>query len=87
VSRPRARVVQAPMAVASDGGFMVNAVQLTIGNDLDAVVRVARETGLPVFVGLIVPARLRRRILRDIDDAAADVVGRVGSRLQEQGKR
>ena len=75
------RVVQTPLALASDGSLLVNALQLGADDDLDAVVRLARESGLPVFVGVVVPARLRGRLAGEIDDGLADVVGRVGPLL------
>jgi hypothetical protein len=76
------------MAVASDGSLIVNAGHLSVKDDLAAVVEVAEKTGLPVFVGVAVPVRLRRAVLRDIDDALADVVGRLGPRLlKRRGRR
>jgi len=81
MSRRPPRVSTAPMAVASDGGVLVNAAQLTTSDSLAAIVKVAERTGLGVFVGILVPARLQRGVLRDVDDALADVVGRLGPKL------
>jgi hypothetical protein len=75
------------MALASDGSILVNAAQLTTKDDLAAVVECARASGLPVFVGVIVPDRLRKEVLRDLDDAAADIVGRLGARLAPKRSR
>ncbi len=69
------------MAVASDGTILVNAAQLTMSGTLASVVEVARESGLEMFVGVVVPERLLPRVLRDVDDAAADIVGRLGPAL------
>jgi hypothetical protein len=81
MSRRPTKVNTAPMAVASDGSLIVNAYQLAVGDDLAAVTEVARKSGLLVFVGVVVPERLRRDLMRDLDDAMADVVGRPGPRL------
>jgi hypothetical protein len=74
------------MALASDANIVVNAIQLGPGMSLDDVVRYAKATGSPVFVGVAVPARLRKRFVREIDDALADVVGRLGPRLTAFGR-
>lgn len=81
MSRRRPHLSTAPMAIASDGSAVVNAYQFAREDHLEAVVEAARATGLPVFVGVVVPARLVPRVLRDVDDALADVVGRLGPRL------
>jgi len=81
VSRRRAMASTAPIAVASDGGVLVNASQLGTETNLEAVVGYARASGLEVFVGVVVPARHRRWFLLGVDDAAADIVGRLGPKL------
>jgi hypothetical protein len=75
------------MAVTSFGEIVVNAHQLAVGKNLAAAVDVARKSGLLVFVGVVVPGRLLPRVLRDVDDALADVVGRWGPRLSRQRRR
>jgi hypothetical protein len=80
VSR-HAKVSTAPMAIASDGAVLVNAAQLTTSGAIAAIVEVAQSTGLDVFVAVVVPERLRVRVLRDVDDAATDIVGRLGAKL------
>jgi len=80
VSR-RAKMNMAPMAVASDGALVVNTAQLTTSNSLPAIIKAAESTGLDVFIGVVVPERLRSRVLRDLNDAAADIVGRLGPTL------
>ena len=74
------------MAVASDGAVLVNAHQLAVKDDLAAVVECAEESGLDVFVGVMVPAEMRANVMRNLDDALADVVGRIGERLTGAGK-
>jgi hypothetical protein len=81
MSRRPPRVSMAPMAVASDGALAVNAAQLTTSGSLAAIVELAERTGLDVFVGIVVPSRLRGRVLDDVDDALADVVGRLGPKI------
>lgn len=69
------------MVIASDGSIIVNAHQLTTKNGLAAAIEVATKSGLGVFVGVVVPNRLRKSVFLDIDDALSDVVGRLGPRL------
>ncbi len=77
----RATISMAQMAVASDSGVLVNVAQLTTSDSLAAILKLAERTGLHVFVGVVVPERLRKRVLRDVHDALADVVGRLGPKL------
>ena len=81
MSRRRSRVMEAPAALSSDGSVLVNANQLGVGSTLAEIVAHAEATGLPIFVGVALPARGVRPILRAIDDAAADVVGRLAYRF------
>lgn len=81
MKRCQTKVAMAPLGLASDGSIIVNANQLGTATNLDAVIGYARATGLPVFVGVVVPGELRRRVLGDVDDALADVVGRLGPKL------
>jgi hypothetical protein len=69
------------MAITSDGAIIVNTHQLTNKNSLAAAVEAATKSGLGVFVGVVVPNRLRKSVFLDIDDALSDVVGRLGPRL------
>jgi hypothetical protein len=87
VSPPRTRVVQAPMAVTSDGMIVVNATHLAVEPTLDAAIRYAKESGHDVFVGVVVPRGLRDEFVREVDDALADVVGRLGPRLTSSAVR
>ena len=60
------------MAVASDGGtVLLNLTHLENGDAL-AAARKLLDGGHEVFVGVAVPARLRRELLQGIDDGAAD---------------
>jgi hypothetical protein len=81
VTPRRTKISMAQMAVASDGGVLVNVAQLTTSDSLAAILKLADRTGLDVFVGVVVPGRLRGRVLRDVDDALADVVGRWGPKI------
>ena len=64
------------MAVTSSGDIVVNGIHLGVDDDLDAIVAYVKATGLPVFVGVVVPKGLHRKFVRELDDMAADVVGR-----------
>ena len=61
---PLEEVCTAPMAVTSAGELLVNAYQLAVGNNLSAAIDVAKASGLPVFVGLVVPAGIRAQLAR-----------------------
>jgi hypothetical protein len=69
------------MAVSSAGELLVNAFQLSTSDDLEAAVEVAKASGLRVFVGVAVPLKRMRAVMKDIDNAAADIVGRHGAEL------
>lgn len=83
-----ATLIDAPMAITSGGEILVGATHLDLGADLLAIVRSIVEQGLPVFIGIAVPAgALRAELLKGIEDGLADVVGRLGPRLQRRGPR
>lgn len=88
VSRSRKpRVIDASLAFASDGSILVNALQLGSGMTLNEIIGYAKASGLPIFIGVVVPPRLRERFVREFDDATADVVGRLGPRLSPDASR
>jgi hypothetical protein len=74
----------APMAVTSDGSVLVNVMQLDVGCDPTEAVRVLLKLHHEVFVGVVVRKGHRRTLMRDVDDALADVVGRLGPRLRRR---
>jgi hypothetical protein len=69
------------MALTSAGDILINAVEFVNQTSVDAVVKYAKGSGLEVFIGVLVPPKLRKQFTRDIDDAAADVAGRIGGKL------
>jgi hypothetical protein len=77
------------MTLASDGSIVVNALQLGLGEkNIEAMLPNARAAGLSIFIGVVVPRRLRGRFVRGADDALADVVGRLGPKLaRTRGRR
>jgi hypothetical protein len=83
----KAGVVQAPLAAASDGTLLVNAAHLATKVSLAAAVRVARESGLPIFIGVALPPARAGEMMPEIDDALADVVGRLGPSLMPRRRR
>lgn len=72
-----ARTSRAPLAVASDGTVLVNALSWTTDNDLDAVIEAARKRGGTVFVGLVMPPRRVRQALSMLDDRCAEISART----------
>lgn len=85
--RRKAGVVEAPLAVTPGFAVLVNALHLGTGDDLDAIVRYAKASGLPVFVGVAVPTRMRGRFAVELDDLAADVVGRLAPRMVRRRRK
>jgi hypothetical protein len=75
------KVSMAPMAITSAGEVLVNAHQFTTTDDLEAAVEAARATGQPIFIGVVVPSKLTRGVMKDIDNATADVAGRLAPKL------
>jgi hypothetical protein len=78
---PPKKVSTAPMAVASDGSIVINAAEFSNDLDPEVLAKFAVTTGAAVFVGLVVPPRLIGRLRKDLDDAAADIAGRLGGKL------
>ena len=81
MSRASQKVSMAPLAITSDGTLIINLTQFQ--NDVRAEALVARAvaSGLPVFVGIVVPPAVQRASAKIIDDAAAEVAGRIGAKL------
>ncbi len=79
--RPKpARTSRAPLAVASDGTVLMNAITLTVDDDLDAVIQAAKALGGTVFVGVELGKGEVNQALRMLDDMAAEIAARVGAR-------
>ena len=81
------KFVDAPIAVASDGTVIVNITHLDDTADVTEAVQQLLAEGHQVFVGVVVPAALRRALLRDVNDGLADAVGRLGPRLRRRRAR
>jgi hypothetical protein len=74
-------MLDAPMAITSAGDVVMNITHLEQIGDVTTVVARLLGEGHEVFVGVAAPGALRRELLKDIDDAGADLVGRLGARL------
>lgn len=71
------RTLDAPLAITSTGRVLVNANQLGRGKmDVATMIQEAVATGMPVFIGVAVPASSHAGMLRELDDAAANIAGR-----------
>jgi hypothetical protein len=79
--------IDAPMAIASDGMLLINLTHLDGSGDVLGDARRLMAEGHAVFIGVALGPELRRVVVRDLDDALADVVGRVGARLRRSGRR
>ena len=79
--RSSATVSVAPMGFTSGGEVVINAAELQDEVRPEALARYAASTGLTVFIGLVVPPEHERAMAKDVQDAAADLAGRLGDRL------
>lgn len=71
------RCCTVPLVVALDGTTIVNAIGLSEMDDPEALLAEARATGLPVFVGVVVPPALAHGTHKDLDDALAEAAARL----------
>ena len=85
--KPRAATIDAPMGITSDGRTLMNVTHLIKTTDVREALRVALAEGHEVFVGIAVPAYFAEEIRRDLDDAAAEIVGRLGIRVRRRRRR
>lgn len=69
----RLRSVQAPLALASSGEVLVNASYVLGTDDHQEVLERLRASGARIFIGIVVPASLMPKVLRQVDDAAAEI--------------
>lgn len=80
--RPKkVRLVDAPLAVTSAGTVLLNVTHLWDGALADFITR-ATESGRPIFIG--VEIETSSELLRWVDDAAAEIVAAMGSRVQRR---
>jgi len=82
--RRRGTVLDAPMATTCAGEVLFNVTHLDGMNDLIASIEKLVPPGQQLFVGVVVPIELRARVVKELDDAVVDVVGRVGTKLQRR---
>lgn len=75
-SNPTPRSSRAPLAIASDGTVITNALSWTTADDLDTIIEAARAHGGTVFVGVVMPPRQVRQAMGQLDDMAAEIAGR-----------
>ena len=61
--------------------MIINVTHLEDTTDVSAVVARLIDEGHTLFISVAVPDRLRRELLKDVEDAAADIVGRIGARV------
>jgi len=80
--RRKPRLVDSPMALASDGTPLLNVTHLVDVDDPVAAVRRLLADGHTLFIGVTLPTELRREHLREVHDVLADAVGRLGPRLR-----
>ena len=84
VAKRRGTVLDAPMATTCAGEVLFNVTHLDGMNDLIASIKKLVPPGQQLFVGVVVPIELRARVVKELDDAVVDVVGRVGTKLQRR---
>jgi hypothetical protein len=76
----------APVAVLSDAAVAFNISHLfEKPENLGAFVQGLVDAGDELFIGVVVPRRIRQEVLADLDDALAEAVARLGAELHENG--
>ena len=75
------KLIDTPMAIASDGTLLINLTHLDSAGDVLRDARRLMRDGHQVFVGVALGPGMRRLVLREVDQVLADVVGRAGPRL------
>jgi hypothetical protein len=86
-ARRAAKLLDTPMAITSDGQPLLNITHMEEASDPVGVVERLLDEGHTLFIGVAVPARYRRRLAKDIEGAAAEIVCRIGGRLGRPTKR
>lgn len=81
------QLIDVPLALASDGTMLVSITHLEQIDDVAAVIARLIGEGHRLFIGVAVPGALRAKLLRDVDDGLADVVGRLGVRVLRRPRR
>jgi hypothetical protein len=79
--KKRSKVSDAPMAVTSAGETVVNVTHLNGMARVIAAVEKLVAPGQQFFVGVVVPDEMNGTLLKEVDDAIVDVVGRVGVKI------
>jgi hypothetical protein len=85
--RKPTKLVDVPMAIASDGTPLLNITHLVDAADPVATVRRLLAEGHTLFVGVMAPPGYRKRMAKDIEDAAAELACRIGERVVRPTKR
>ena len=75
-------LIDAPMAVTSAGDVIISITHLEDTTDVSALVARLIDEGHTLFIGVAVPDRLRRELRKDVEDAGAEIVARLGPRLR-----
>ena len=83
----KGRVLDCPMAIASDGSIVINVTHLDLNADEPELVRRLVDEGHEVFVAVVVRPDLRRAVRRETGQALEGVVGRVGRRVMRRDER
>ena len=76
------KVIDSPLAVASDGAVVINITHLDLDPLEPGLVARLVEAGHLVLVAIAVPDRLGPELAKNIGDGAADLVGRLGPRVR-----
>jgi len=79
-----AQLLDAPMAVTTDGRVVFNITHLGYGQDPVEAVRQLLEDGHEIFVGVVPPRQLRHGLRRDVHDVLGDAVGRSGPKFRRR---
>ncbi len=85
--RSKAKILDDPMAVTSSGRLVTNLDYLLDGKTLDKLVEHLHDTTGEVFLGVVIPESKFAKVMKRLDDSAAEAAATVGPELLRRRKR
>lgn len=70
-------LIDAPLAIVSDGGLVVNATHMFEGEDEHEMLEAALAAGRKVFVGVLLHSDEVTAVVDELEDAVVDIIARV----------
>ncbi|MFI5302625.1 MAG: hypothetical protein ACHREM_31435 [Polyangiales bacterium] len=87
VAEAAPQILDAPLAVASDGTVLIGVAWLDHSSKAIDVAQKLVDEGQTIFIGIAIPRSMRADVLAEIENGAAEVAGRLGGRLVRRRRR